>query len=472
MIQYIPSSLDIDLIFQEKPKDAKLERDKMVHILNLVSELPAYNSDILTDDGFVPLNGQKLQQRGIKNYPEYLNYFVGANILETDGYYIPEEKSTGYRFTTDYQTTLKEEEITKWTLCRNIMQNTRPKQTHTRELPYLYKWFNEDLNIDFDGAMDYLNMQLQADTYNRIPNALMKHNASYLCLQKLLHHEFHFSIDPTVFRLHTNLTTLKSELRNFLTYRDENLISLDYSNSQPLIAAYLFNPAAYSLTKNGAANSVLLKICEISQENSERILSKSVSPNGRYSPSIMLVKSLQCIDAQDIDAFCRVVQDGDLYEHIEREIEQRTGAPLLGGRKAVKTAMFQAFFSDNRFIGQPDAAPKRIFREVFPSVYEHFAFIKSGQSNLLAKVLQTLESELVLRRIAKRIAKERPKLTIFTIHDSITTTVGNEDYVREIMTEEMQKAMNLTPSIKTELWTPDKIDWYKFPKRSGERFAA
>ncbi|MCB9191503.1 MAG: hypothetical protein H6602_07560 [Flavobacteriales bacterium] len=109
MIQYIPSSLDIDLIFQEKPQDVKLERDKMVHILNLVSELPAYNSDILTDDGYVPLNGQKLQQRGIKNYPEYLNYFVGANILETDGYYIPEEKSTGYRFTTDYQTTLKEE---------------------------------------------------------------------------------------------------------------------------------------------------------------------------------------------------------------------------------------------------------------------------------------------------------------------------------------------------------------------------
>jgi hypothetical protein len=117
-------------------------------------------------------------------------------------------------------------------------------------------------------------------------------------------------------------------------------------------------------------------------------------------------------------------------------------------------------------------APKRIFGDVFPSVYDHFAFIKSGQSNLLAKVLQTLESELVLRRIAKRIAKERPKLPVFTIHDSITTTVGNEDYVREIMTKEMQKGMNLTPSIKTELWTPDNIDWSKMSQRSRERYAA
>ncbi|MBL4587443.1 MAG: hypothetical protein JKX84_10370, partial [Flavobacteriales bacterium] len=352
MIQYVPSNLDIDQLYAVRPQNAKIERDKLVHVVNLVSELPAYDKNIYTADGYVPLNAQKLQKRGIKNYPEYMSYLVNANVLETDGYYIPEEKSTGYRFAPEYQTTLKEEEISKWTLRRNIMQNTRPQIEHTTQLPYLYKWYNEDLTIDFDGAMEYLNLQLQADTYNRIPNALIKHNASYMNVQKLLHHEFHFSVDETVFRLHTNLSTLKSELRNFLTYRGENLVSLDYVNSQPLFAAHILSPAFYVLTKNRAARSVSLTIKDIYPESLKNISYSRVSPNGRYSPSIMLVKHAEALEGQDIDVFCRLVQDGKLYEYIQREVAQRTGAPLLGGRKAVKIAIFQAFFSDNRFIGQ------------------------------------------------------------------------------------------------------------------------
>ncbi|RCR67503.1 hypothetical protein [Larkinella punicea] len=76
---------------------------------------------------------------------------------------------------------------------------------------------------------------------------------------------------------------------------------------------------------------------------------------------------------------------------------------------------------------------KEIFRDLFPNVMRLFELIKSQQHRTLALLLQNIESEIFLNRIARRIAQERPDLPIFTIHDSIVTTVGNETYVKMIM---------------------------------------
>ena len=82
-------------------------------------------------------------------------------------------------------------------------------------------------------------------------------------------------------------------------------------------------------------------------------------------------------------------------------------------------------------------------------------------------MLQTIESKLFLDRIAKRIAKERPELAIFTIHDSITTIVGNEDYIQHIMEEETIKAIGVRPSISIEYWSQSNIDWEELEKEAG-----
>ena len=82
-------------------------------------------------------------------------------------------------------------------------------------------------------------------------------------------------------------------------------------------------------------------------------------------------------------------------------------------------------------------------------------------------MLQTIESKLFLDRIARRIAKERPELPIFTIHDSITTTVGNESYVERIMEEETIKAIGVRPSIDISLWSQSNIKWGELEKEAG-----
>jgi hypothetical protein len=54
----------------------------------------------------------------------------------------------------------------------------------------------------------------------------------------------------------------------------------------------------------------------------------------------------------------------------------------------------------------------------------------------------------------KRIAKEQPRLPIFTIHGSIATTQGNEDYVKKVLEEELYKSIGYLPKLSTELWHP------------------
>jgi len=79
-----------------------------------------------------------------------------------------------------------------------------------------------------------------------------------------------------------------------------------------------------------------------------------------------------------------------------------------------------------------------------------------GKDHIL---LQQIESHLVLQVITKRIARERPTMPLFTIHDSIVTTEGNENYVQEIIIQEMKKAVGFGPGLRIERWTPDNLSF-------------
>jgi hypothetical protein len=121
-------------------------------------------------------------------------------------------------------------------------------------------------------------------------------------------------------------------------------------------------------------------------------------------------------------------------------------------RDEVKEVIFTVFFTANQFIGQPEAGLKRVFKNLFPTVYKIFSFIKKSDKTQLPKLLQCIESHIVLGRISKRIAEERPDLPIFTIHDSVITTVGNEGYVEAIMKEELTLCVGYEPKLKFEYW--------------------
>ena len=84
--------------------------------------------------------------------------------------------------------------------------------------------------------------------------------------------------------------------------------------------------------------------------------------------------------------------------------------------------------------------------------YTNTQKLKKKDRKGLACLLQRMESFMVIEVICRRIAREKPKLPIFTIHDSIVTTKGNEGYVRNVMEEELEQFVGIKPHLKTKEW--------------------
>ncbi len=150
-----------------------------------------------------------------------------------------------------------------------------------------------------------------------------------------------------------------------------------------------------------------------------------------------------------------MVNSGDFYRQLSNELYPDNEFD----KKAIKKTMMKTFFSDNRFISDNkfkdnwDASDKRLFKAHFPMVYEVFSLIKRKEKSLLARILQSIESDIIVNKASKRIARERPDLPIFTIHDSIVTSLGDEDYVATIITEELKNLTDLDVQLGYEYWT-------------------
>jgi hypothetical protein len=161
----------------------------------------------------------------------------------------------------------------------------------------------------------------------------------------------------------------------------------------------------------------------------------------------------------EFNQFVRLVVKGRLYEFLEEQFRFHLGE-TFSNRKEVKAAVFQVLFTDNRFLGQEEAKPKKLFKELFPAVYEVFSKIKSKDKTLLPRLLQSIESYLIIDVIAKRISTEFPDAPLFTIHDSISTTEEYVDVVEDIMKQELDKAIGHPPTLAREEWCKSNMIKY------------
>lgn len=158
----------------------------------------------------------------------------------------------------------------------------------------------------------------------------------------------------------------------------------------------------------------------------------------------------------DVERFIRSVTEGKFYEDF-LDLLSSKGITGIVTRPEAKKAIYLVLFTDNRFFNGEEAGPKKLFSEVYPTVYSYFSLLKHKDKSRLSRLLQSIESWLVLDRICERISDERPDLPIFTVHDSIVTTEGNQDYVQRIMKEEIQHYVGHVPVLKTIIYNPSDL---------------
>ena len=246
----------------------------------------------------------------------------------------------------------------------------------------------QDIEIDHDAALALLLHQGDFCPENETAIRLIDDK------------QFHFVVCPYG-RVHTNVTNLKSCLRQFLNVRGESLVNLDIRNSQPLIFA-----------------AVLVDDLKVA--------------NGVDQPM-----------PPDATKYVELVQAGQFYDYLMDEF----GIPSADGRRST----FKQEFFASTFYCRNDPVTRKAekFGRLFPNVYGLIRRRKEDDFTSLCKDLQRTESAIIIGDVATRCMIELAHAFVATIHDSILTTAKYADIIRGFMLEGFGW-VGLTPTINVE----------------------
>ncbi len=456
MFFYLPENLNIEQILKENPPNFKHKVEYFKFLLSLINSIPAKNKHLDLIDGYTQISSKILKGQ-IPMYALYYRYLEKIGVIYINHHYYESEKCKGYKFADVYQTPLMMENVASKPVRKYTKNESAFNRNMKRKHIYLIRPLEDGkLNINADAALDYAHLMYERkmadrNTWDRnskghVINPKDQLEWAKISINNISHGLMYPVFDDKGFRLHSTLTSLKSELRNFLTYNGQKLVSLDIKNSQLYFSPVIFNRDFLN------KHSDCFNIYDILGSKTRKYLLKLLPA----LEALMWESTPESFDRQEFQRYKKIVETG-FYEYMQIKLTEALGGKYNTREKAKET-MFQVLFSKNETFRQSFAAPKRLFAELFPEVYRIFEVIKSGQYNQLALLLQNIESRIILGIVAKRIARERQWLNIFTIHDSLATTVGHEDYVESIMREELLRLIHLQPTIKREYWSPKALD--------------
>jgi len=378
---YIPSNLDLQKILPEEYSEKEL--DKFYYLIHLI-----YEQRILykNPEDFIPLKAEYLRTI-IRNYNYYRNILIDKNIIECDGRFIKGVKSMGYRLMPPYSGVKHKQILLKnKRIIENIEKWRKRRLPTTKVHMHLYDFLTK-VEIDHPSALSSIS-GLPVEEYN----------PCRVAIDKFLNKEF-FLYSDEYGRVHTNITSLKSSLRKYLTFQGKKLVNVDIINSQPLFL----------------------------------LLIPSILPTIRCTFS-------NCFENNTMDIFKykSFVEHGELYEYLMREFG-------FEDRRQFKEAFFRDVFFGKKVPWQR----KVHFDELFPTVAKILDEVKKDDYKSLAWMMQRAESNLIITQICGRLMDEHKDCFISTIHDSILTTVDQADKIERIMKQEFQK-LGILPSIRVE----------------------
>ena len=494
-MHYIPINIDLEVLHLKGNEIVKEYRpSKMERIISLIvyrenySYLFDYSETRIHTDHFKKI---------AKNYSEYLLLLKLENHLHVGNSYKTSKYSKAYSINPQYTEFHFRDNILEEGSYNYVDENEDEDNESNENINK--NFFNKDesfrSSLDLDhliNAFCFLEMEiekafLQADVVvkNLIANPerklvkkwILKNGTSVLSnvyegrnpKQVLKSHNLSISQfkykcfneikrDSTIGRLYTPLTSLSKEYRHLLTINGEELGSVDISNCQPFLSLLLFDPSFWYFDE--LPNETKKKLIDYFPDLKTNPSKITIENLGYKENAIRYINYDRLLDAlknlvDDFEIFKREVLSGNLYKYIGEEL-------AINGFKEydknkIKTIIFTVLFTANQYIGQAGALPKRIFKKMFPSIYNVFNAIKSIHSPVLAWILQRIESHMILDIIVPMIQKDSPDLPIYTIHDSICSYSTETEYIANKISDAFVDNMGYAPHLKKENWKKIKI---------------
>ena len=455
----IPSSVDLGGFLEKHPPAFSYKIDYFYSLLEHITK-GMDEQDLDANEGYINMNAQKMQSFN-HNYKRYVKHLLDNGFILTDMNYIPGSKSMAFLLNNykDHNAQVTQIPITDFVIRKNkraeLQIDINNIQETDKKYNHIAKWFNSKLQINAAGATNMIEAMYPAQTgpirgkKRGKPSDWAKRYKAIFAINKFANQEFYYSVDGNVGRFHSNLTNIKREIRNHITYDGHKLVNVDIKNSQPLFSTLLLHKSFYQ------NQSELLNF--FSFPTFLQLLLPPNSPSSSNHSSnttiIMLVESLKKLTNKGFGEYENYVNSGEFY----KKLADAVYPSIPFDKQNMKTMIFTILFSNNRFIGQPGAEPKKDFRGAFPNVFALFNLVKKKNHRALAHLLQRIESKIMIEAVASRIAKERPNLPFFTIHDSIATTEGNEEYVASVVKEEVARLTGLNALLGMEKWGKNTV---------------
>lgn len=228
-------------------------------------------------------------------------------------------------------------------------------------------------------------------------------------LDRMIDGERRFSV-CTQGRVHTNVANLPRQYRKFLRVAGQELMSCDISTSQPLLLAILLQ--------------------KMEKEHKSK---RGTNHSAVYAPS----------SHRSLSAFLRDCLGGTVYDRV---------ADLTGYTRDDVKSMFLAvvYGHPNDMHTRVGRAIRSLYPAVFDAVVEMNFMLGHGE---LPRRLQTLESGVMIRRVAARLLREHPEMPLLTVHDCIVAPEGYEAVVAATIAEEWMAEFGVLPGIKTTSFT-------------------
>ena len=444
-------------------------KDAMHFILHSLIQME-FRKDLQDDyerRGFYPLSSEILEKICGNRYKTALVLLENHGVIENDknAKYSENRFSKGYRLIGDSSCgELSKTELlnggVKARLGRQINEQDKINSRNLQKIEHITKWLdNTKLNIDLGTAHYFLEYYLQRMLDGipvKLPKNLTKkevinkihqrYNSANLVVKDIHNGNFSPTRTGRDHRLHSRLTSLKSELRNLMSYNGQQLVSLDITASQPYLFTQLLNPGFYSKNPSG------LSIPDLYPELHKIIIkghdNKTIRPSITMSPTYA---ERQYPTALQPKTFASIDWKGDFYTYLmdcEMEMFGSSNRVFSNRRTTKKIVMLLLYNKSNQ---KYKARSFERFEQLFPTEASIIRFFDSlPGDNFLPILLQRFESALMLEKVGKAIADQLPDAPLITVHDSFLTTSTYVKRVCKIMFDTLYHHTNTTPGIKIE----------------------
>lgn len=448
------------------PKAFGRNGDRAVYVLHtLYIQQFRRGSKIKSLKQYYPLKSQHLKTiLGKSQYRRTLDQMLRWNLIEYNAnyYFAPGHHSKTYRIGTKYRRqrfTLYQ--IRNAWLCRNIR---RQHLAFTLGMPapyaYVCEWLDK-LTIEEvpESVLEAaVNEKTRRTSGKR--DALQKRREFFQYQIDNLKSGQHFTpIKDDYGRLHSVLTNLKADFRDYLRLNGRTLTSIDIKTSQLITAG--ITTYNHITTPYNTINP------SIPNHTTTTTPSPSPTPNNQYTITIIECPTLRtpplfwhCPD--DLTLWFDQIASGDLYLYLM----ERADIPIPDDKQKRKRArakfkrkLFTVLFGPNL----TDSPVLTALCDTFPTIARAAQEIKQidrvkqvyaerlqggdteGQARkyikkecksmygAFAREMQRRESQIVFDLMVAKLMKEYPYIPVLTIHDSILTTPEHVTSVKGLM---------------------------------------